>query len=102
MILRHLHVQRLTTVAQILTRQDSALLTNKQCSAVRVAAHVVWADGQVSDLEALDAVHVETLVKDTVFDDGVAFAWGHGARAEGVPGSFDVAWGRLVDHVKMR
>jgi hypothetical protein len=92
MILRHLHIQSRTTISKILTCQHGALLANQQRSAVRVAAHVVGTDGQVSDLEALNAVDVEAFVQDTVLDDGVAFAGSHGAGSEGVPRCFDVTW----------
>ena len=44
-----------------------------------VAADIVRADGQVRNLQVLDAVHVETLVEDTVLYDAVAFLGGHGA-----------------------
>lgn len=91
MIVRHLHIQRRARVPEILTRQDGTLLANQQGGAVRVAADIVGADGKVGNLEALDAVDVEALVEDAVLDDGVAFARGHGAGAEGVPGCFDVA-----------
>jgi hypothetical protein len=90
-VIRHLHIKRGTTVAQILSSEHSALLTNKQRSRVRIAADVVGADGQVSDLEALDTVHVEALVQDTVLDDAVAVPGRHRARAERVPGGLDVA-----------
>jgi hypothetical protein len=91
MVVWNLHVQRLARVSKILARQHGALLANQQGGTVRVAANVIGTDGQVSNLEALDAVDVEALVENTVFDDGVAVAWGHGARAEGVPCCFDVA-----------
>ena len=91
MILRNLHVERTTRVSKILARQDSALFANEQRGAVRVAADVVGADGQVSDLEALDAVDIKALIEDAVLDDGVTLARRHGARTEGVPCSFDVA-----------
>jgi hypothetical protein len=91
MVLRHLHIQSRTTVSKILTRQHGALLANQQRSTVRVAAHVVGANGQVSDLEALDAMDVEAVVEDAVLDDGVTFAGSHGACSEGVPCCFDVA-----------
>jgi hypothetical protein len=91
MVVWNLHVQRLARVSKILARQHSALLANQQGGTVRVAANVIGTDGQVSNLEALDAVDVEALVENTVFDDGVAVAWSHGARAEGVPCCFDVA-----------
>lgn len=92
MILGHLHLQRLPGIAKVLGNQHGALLTDQQRGGEGVAADVVGADGQVGDLEALDAVHVEARVEDAVLDDGVAFAGGHGTGAEGVPGSFDVAF----------
>lgn len=98
MVIRNLHIQRSTRVAQVLTRQDSTLLANQQRSTVRVAAHVIGTDGQVSDLEALDAVHVQALVEYTVLDDRVAVARRHGARAERVPGGFDVACESVSTH----
>lgn len=79
---RHLHLQRVATVPEVLRDQHSRLLANQQRRAVSVAADVVGADGQVGAFEAFDAVHVEAFVQDAVFDDGVAFAGGHGARAE--------------------
>lgn len=62
MVSRHLHIERGTTVAKILSSKDSTLLTNEQRSRVRVAANIVRADGQVSNLEALDTVNIEALV----------------------------------------
>jgi hypothetical protein len=91
MIRRDLHVERLTFITQILGRQHGALLADEQRSRVRVAADVVRADGQVGNLEASYAVHVEALVEHAVAYDGVAFARRHRAGAEGVPGCFDVA-----------
>ena len=69
MVIRHLHVESAATVSKILSSEHSALLANEQRSRVRVAADVVGADGEIGDLEALDAVDVETLVQDTVLDD---------------------------------
>ena len=69
MVIRHLHVESATTVSKILSSEHSALLANEERSRVRVAADVVGADGEIGDLEALDAVDVETLVQDTVLDD---------------------------------
>jgi hypothetical protein len=91
MVLWHLHIQSRTTVSKILTRQHGALLANQQRSAVRVAANIVGTDGQVSDLETLDAVDVEALIQDAVLDDGVAFARSHGTCSEGMPCCLDVA-----------
>jgi len=76
---RHLHLERLATIPQILCHEHCRLLANQQSGAVRVAADVVGADGEVGALEAFDAVHVETLIENAVFDDAVAFAGGHGA-----------------------
>lgn len=57
-----------------------------------VAAHVVRTDRQVRDLQSLDAMHVEPLVKHAaVFCDRAALARSHAACPEGVPGGFDVA-----------
>jgi hypothetical protein len=91
MVLWHLHVQSLARVPEVFTNKHRALLTNEQCSAVRVAAHVIRADGQICNLEALHSVHVQALVEYAVLDDRVAIARRHGARTEGVPGCFDVA-----------
>lgn len=77
MVGRHLHIKRRATIAQILSSKYSALLANKQRSRVRVTADIVRADGQISDLEALDAVHVEALVQHAVLDDAVALSGGH-------------------------
>lgn len=81
MVFRHTHVESATSVAQVLGGQDGALLADEQRGAVGVAADVVGADGQVGDLEVLDAVHVEALVENTVLDDAVALLWCHGASA---------------------
>lgn len=97
MVSWHLHIKRRATVAQVLSSQDSALLTNEQRSRVRVAADVVGADGQVSDLEALDAVHVEAFVQHAVLDNAVTVLGRHRAGAEGVPGGFDVACEKSVN-----
>ena len=91
MVLRNLHVQSAATVSQVFGRQHRALLTDEQCGAVGVAANVVGADGQIGDLQALDAMDVETLVEHTVLDDAVALLGCHRARAERVPGGLDVA-----------
>jgi hypothetical protein len=64
---------------------------------VCVTAHIVWADGQVGDLKALDAMDVKALIEHTVLDDAVTLLRGHGARAEGVPGGLDVTLLRSID-----
>jgi len=91
-----LHVESAAAVAQVLTRKYGALLANEERSRVRVATDVVGADGQVGDLEALDAVDVEALVEHTVLDDGVAVPGCHGAGTERVPGGLNVACSALV------
>lgn len=58
MVSWHLHVERCTRVAQVFTRKHRALLADEQRCRVRVAPDVIGADGQISDLEALDAVHI--------------------------------------------
>lgn len=79
---RHLHLQRVSTIPKVLSDNHGGFLANQQSRAVSVAADVVRADGQVGAFEALDAVHVQARIEDAVFDDGVAFAGGHGAGAE--------------------
>lgn len=81
MVFWHTHLQGAAAVAQVLGGEDGALLADEQSGGVGVAADVVGADGQVGDLEALDAVHVEALVEDTVLDDRVALAGSHGASS---------------------
>lgn len=91
MVLRHPHIERAAAVPEILGREHGALFADQQRGAVRVAADVVRADGQVGDLKVLDAVHVQALVQHAVLDDAVAFLRRHRARAQRVPGRFDVA-----------
>lgn len=79
---RHLHLQRITTIPQILGYKHSRLLANQERRAISVAADIIRADGQVSDFEALDAMDVEARVEDTVLDDAVAFFGCHAAGAE--------------------
>ncbi|CAG1983730.1 unnamed protein product [Fusarium graminearum] len=81
----------LARVSEVLSNKHSTLLTNEQSSRVRVAAHVVGADGQISNLESFDAVDVESLVEDTVLNDAVALLGSHGAGSKGVPGRLGVA-----------
>ena len=90
MILRNPHVESTAAIPEVLSSEDSTLLTNQQRSAVGVAANIVWADGQIGDLEALDSMDVKTLVEHAVLDDAVAFFRSHGASAQGVPGGLDV------------
>lgn len=86
MVLWHLHVESAAGIPQVLGGEDGALLANEKGSAIGVATDIVGADRQVSDLEALDTVDVETLVQDTMCDNIVAILGAHGAGAQGVPG----------------
>ena len=79
---RNLHLERIATIPQILRNKHSRLLADKQRRAISVAAHIIRADGQIGAFKTFDAVDVEALVEDAVFDDGVALAGGHGAGAE--------------------
>jgi hypothetical protein len=57
-----------------------------------IASDVIRADGQIANLQPLDAVDVQALVDDAALrGDVAAFAGCHAAGAEGVPGCFDVA-----------
>lgn len=94
---RDLHVQSAAGVAQVLGDQHGALLTNEQSDTISVAAEIVGADGQISNLEAFDSVNVETLVKDTMLDNGVALFGRHRACAKGVPGGLAVPLDPLLD-----
>jgi len=58
LVVRDAHVKSLTRVAQVLGRQDAALLSDQQGSAVRVTADVVGADGKVGDLETCTSTNV--------------------------------------------
>lgn len=56
-----------------------------------VAAHIIGADGQVADLEALHSVYIQALINyASMWGDGAAFSWGHTACSERVPCCFDV------------
>ena len=46
---------------------------------IRVAAHIVRANTQVSHLEALNTVDIQALIEDTMLDDAVALLGCHGA-----------------------
>jgi hypothetical protein len=91
LVSRDLHLKSLTRVSEVLSNKHSTLLTNEQSSRVRVATHVVGADGKISNLESLDAMDVESLVEDTVLDDAVTLLGSHGAGSKGVPGRLGVA-----------
>ena len=79
---RHLHLQRIATVAQVLSHKHGSFLANEQSRAVGVAADIIGADREISAFEAFDAVDVEAGVEDAVFHDGVAFFGGHAAGTE--------------------
>lgn len=46
---------------------------------LRVAAHVVRADAEISDLQTLNTMNVEAFVQHTMLDNAVALLWSHGA-----------------------
>ena len=79
---RNLHIQRTATVPQIFCHQHRRLFANHECGAVGVAADVIGTDTQVGALEPLNAVYVEALVEDAMFDDAITVTRGHGAGAE--------------------
>lgn len=91
LVSRDLHLESLTRVSKIFSNEHSSLLANEKSSRVCVAANVVGADGKISNLEALDTVHVESLIKNTVLDDAVTLLGCHGAGSEAVPGGLCVA-----------
>lgn len=105
-VVGHLHVERGAGVAEILSGEDGALLADQEGGRVGVAADVVLehgqtmfvemrgiktsrirdggrmghtygADTEISNLQALDAVHVETLIEHTMLDDRVTLAGCH-------------------------
>jgi hypothetical protein len=76
---------------KIVSRYITGVYRRLRVRRIGVASDIVRANGQVRNLQALDAVDVEALVEHTVLDDAVALLGGHGARAERVPGSLDVA-----------
>jgi hypothetical protein len=86
LVRRNLHIKRLARVAKILSNEHSTLLADEKSSGIGVAADVVGADGQISHLEALDAMYIETFVEHAVLDDAVALLGRHGAGSETVPG----------------
>jgi len=62
---------------QLLRNNYSRLFPNDQRSRVRVRRNVTRTDGQVGNLESLDAIHVQTRI-----DDATLRAWLHRAGAE--------------------
>lgn len=117
MVSRDLHVQGRTGIAQILGDQHGAFLADQEGSLGNmliqataqmaagmaeahrecVAAHIVWTDRQVANFQSLDAMHVETLVKNAaVFCDRAALSRGHAASPEGVPSGLDMAFDFFV------
>ena len=47
-----------------------------------IPSDIVRANTQISDLQALDAVHIESLVEDAVLDDFVALSRRHGTGSK--------------------
>lgn len=67
------------------------MLLNGKTYAIGVAADVVGTDGQVRDLETLDAMDVEALIEHTVLDDGVTLPRSHTTGTQAVPSGLNVA-----------
>ena len=59
---RHLHLQSVSTVPEVLGDKHGGFFANQQSRTVSVAADVVGTDGQVGAFETFDAVHVEARV----------------------------------------
>lgn len=97
MVRRHLHIQRLPGVPQVLADEHCGLLADQQSRRVSVAPDIVRADTQIRNLEPLDTVDVQPLVQHAVLDDAVALTRRHGAGAQAVPGALDVALDPLLD-----
>ena len=66
-------------------------MKRKKTHAESVAAHIVRADRQVANLEALNSMNIEALINNTSMGcNGVTLSWRHAARAKAVPGCLDV------------
>ena len=80
---RHLHLQRITTISQILRNKHSRLLANQERSAVKKLQPTLSGQTDKSaQFEAFDGVDVEAGVEDAMLDDGVAFFGCYAADAE--------------------
>lgn len=56
-----------------------------------ITAHIIRTDGQIADLQALDAVDVQALVENAALGrDAAALARSHATCSQGVPGCFDM------------
>jgi hypothetical protein len=77
-------------ISQILSGEHSTFLADQESRGVGVASNIVGANGKISNLQALDAVDIETFVEYTVLDDGISVTRSHGTSSEAVPGGFDV------------
>ena len=96
LILGHSHFQGFPRISEIFRGKDATFLSDQEGGAIGVATkdcqqncrygpdtpfylpNVVRTDRQISHLEALDTVDVETFIQHTVFDDAVALLWRHG------------------------
>jgi hypothetical protein len=85
------HFSPMSRALEIVSRYITGVYRRLRVRRIGVTSDIVRANGQVRNLQALDAVDVEALVEHTVLDDAVTLLGGHGARAERVPGSLDVA-----------
>jgi hypothetical protein len=88
------HFSPMSRALKIVSRYITGVYRRLRVRRIGVTSNVVRADGQVRNLQALDAVDVEALIEHTVLDDAVTLLGGHGARAERVPGGLDVALSR--------
>lgn len=59
--------------------------------AVCVTAHVIRTNREVRDLQTLNPMDVQVLIKYTVLHDGNALFWSHATGTQRVPGGFDMA-----------
>ena len=91
------HFSPMSKALKNVSRGNTGGYRGSRIRRICVTAHIVRANGQVRNLQALDAVDVKALVEHTVFDDAVTLLGSHGARAEGVPGGLDVALLKSID-----
>lgn len=96
-IIRHLHLQSLTRVSEILCHESRRFLSNCKGHCEGIRSHVVWCDGKVCYFEALDTVDVEAFIEDAMLHDAVPLPGSHGARAQAVPGGLHVALDPFFD-----
>lgn len=57
-----------------------------------VATHIIRTDGQVSNLQTLDTVDIESFIQDSMLDNRISFLGSHRTGSETVPSSLDMAF----------